>query len=86
MTQNPLAEFIEQFCFNLQNFFFGTQNLLFILLQFGSNEPLCIHKGLLPDIGFGHFVLVCFGHFQVVTEHLIISHLQGLDACLFPFL
>ena len=55
-------QFIEELGFENQNFLIGTENLLFIFLQFLSNISLCLSKRLLANPVFRHLVLEGIAH------------------------
>ena len=54
------------------------------VLELLGDEPLAVHQGLLADIGVGHQVVIGLGDLDVIPEHLVVAHLQVLDAGLFP--
>ena len=58
------------------------------ILQLLGDKPLAVGQGLLSHVVLGHQVIIAFGHLDVIAEHLIIAHLQALDAraLLFPAL
>ena len=61
----------------------GEDGVLHVLELLGD-EPLAVHQGLLADIGVGHQVVIGLGDLDVIPEHLVVAHLQVLDAGLFP--
>ena len=56
---------------------FGTENLLFIFLQFLRDVALGIDERLLAYPGLGHLVFMRVAHLDVVTEDVVESNLEA---------
>ncbi len=76
----------EELVFQEFSLLVGTQDLVFLLLQFLGNETLGIDQGLLPDKMFRDFIQLASGYLVVVAEDPVVAGLQVLDARRFPLL
>ena len=78
-------QLIEESCLQNQDLLIGTENLLLVFLEFLGNISLGLRQRLLADPLLRHLVLEGVAHFQIITEYIIISHLQTADARLLYF-
>ncbi len=74
------AQGVEDLQLALDDALVGSQNLLLVLLQRGSDEALAAGDRLLPVIVGRHRVEVRFRHLDVIPEHAVVPDLQGGDA------
>ncbi len=71
--------------------FFRPQNLVLVRFEFIGDVSFAIDQGLFSNVVVGNFVRVDFGHFDVITENLVVLHFElgnigllsfsGLDLC-----
>ena len=78
--QHGLPHALEQFVFQLRAALLRAQDLALHLLQGRRDEPLAVGDGLLASVVRGHLVQVGLGDLDVIAEHGIEPHLEGLDA------
>ena len=83
LTANQGTQLIEQVVFQALDFFLGTKNLVFVILQLRHNKAFSVYQGLLTHKVIGHAVSLPLGHFNVIAKDLIEAHLHGLDAGFF---
>ena len=78
-----LYQLCVKLCFQYQYFVFGTEYLLFVLFQFLRNVAFGIDQRLLANPFLRHFIFVHVAHFDIVTEHIVITYLQAGNPRLF---
>ena len=79
-----VAEVAEQVVLHLVDLGLRIENQTFHLLQFRRDETLSIGQGLLADIVVRNHVVERLGHFQIISKHAVVAHLQVADAGTLP--
>ena len=69
-------QIVEQPCFQRQDFLFGAKDFLFIFLQFLRDIALRLCQRLLAYPLCRHLILKCITHFEIITEHVVITDFQ----------
>ena len=86
---DPDHHFLHERCIDLvlqgEHALLGTEYALFQAFEFVGDIPLGAHERLFAHPLVRHLVLVGVAHLQVVTEHIVVAHLQGSDARAFSF-
>ena len=75
-----LYKFVVELCLQNSYLLVGTKDFLLIFLQLRGDIPLCLSQRLLAEPVLGHLVLKGVAHLKVVTEYVVVAHLQRGDA------
>ena len=70
---------VEQSSLQRKDFLLSAEDFLLIFLQLLSDVAFGVDKSLLPNPFRRHLVLVRVAHLDVVSEHVVVSHLQAWD-------
>ena len=77
---DPVANLLKELLLDLEHLFFGSQDLLFVFLQFRCDESFGADQRLLAIVVLRNQVKIRFGDLDVVAEDSVEANLQRSDS------